>query len=491
MATTARRIANAFVNQGSISLAGKCLNLVVMISMARLLTPRDFGLVTVALLVLGVANLSSHFGFQSYVIQAKSLDARSIDVCYTLNVGVSAVVGGLVAAAGWALADSETLRAMLVLYGLFVFVGGLSYLDLALLKRDLKFEQSARLELYYTAFSGVGRVGLAVMGFGAVSFALGDLLGEVSRWILVRRSRTRTLRVVNPWVSDGRDALRFGAYATLIGAAGFLANQADKLLLSISQPLSAVGLYGFASNISSMLYRSLVVPQTTVFLASFARLRDEASEVRKLLSVSSRVIFSLSLPVCVLLVLDSERIVHTIFGETWREAAPLVRIFAAGYLLRSTVSGISGIQLAFGLAASAARTKWINAAVYVLFLSVASVAGLGINGYAIAYVLADLVVAVHNVFVNGRVIDLAWGPYLANLAGPAAIASGSSLVWGVTRHSVVVGPEWANVVLSSAVWLSVYLALSVRFNSGVVELVRRQIINVMARRTSPRGNASR
>ena len=464
-----KKVSGAARSQAVTALAGKAINLLLGIVLARLLLPEDYGLFTIALIVIGLANLVSNFGFQSYIIQAKSLSQQEINICFTLNMGMSALLGSIVASIGFFWSDSSSyLATMFVLYGFFIFISGLSYIRLALLKRDLDFAASSRADLAYTVVSMGGRVGFAAAGLGALCFPLGDALGALVRWLLVTRLSTVVPRLEMPSRASSREVIRFGAHATSVGMASFVANQSDKALVTINHPVAAVGLYGFGSNTAAMFYNAFIVPQTSVFLATFARLRDDLEEARRVVAVATRLIFSLALPLNILWLLETERLLNAVFGPQWLAAAPLVRIFAVDYLIRSMVSGITGMQMSFGLAAAAARTKWTNAAVFVGFLLLATWLQVDITGYAIAYVAANIVATVHNLCVNGRLLQIRWIPYLANLMPPAVIAVVSTLAWWVAGPYFRSLPLWPALGGLAGTWLLTYALLTAGFNRMVL-----------------------
>jgi len=462
------RITRASAAQGATALMGKAANLVLGILLARVLFPDDYGLFAICMIVTGLANLLSNFGFQSYLIQARELDEATIDACHTLNVLLSLALGLVVAALGLAWPGRhELLAPMLLLYGLYVFVSGLSYIELALLKRELDFKRSSRAELAFTLASQGGRLGFAVAGLGALCFPLGDLLGASVRYAMVRGIRPHRPALVRPRWDSSRDALWFGVHSTSIGLASFCAGQTDKLLLSLNFPVASVGLYAFAGNTAAMFYNAFIVPQTSVFHAAFSRLRDDVAAARQVLAVSTRLVFSLALPVNLLLMLETDRIIVAVFTEKWLEAAPLVRILAVDFVVRSMFSGIVGMQLSFGQAAAAARTKWQSAMLVVLSLLLAWQMGVGLTGYAMAYVIGNLLAAMNNLHANGRLLDLRWLPFLGNLLAPALVATASTLAWYLGRPLAAGLGTWPALLLMCTLWSGTYLVLSLAFNRMV------------------------
>src|SRR5579862_5305298 len=69
--------------------------LLVLVILARMLTPADFGLVTAALMVIGVSAVFSEFGIGPAVVQRPLLHVGHLRSAFTLSVLFGALLGGL------------------------------------------------------------------------------------------------------------------------------------------------------------------------------------------------------------------------------------------------------------------------------------------------------------------------------------------------------------------------------------------------------------
>jgi PST family polysaccharide transporter len=466
------RIFRATLAQGGMALLGKLANLGLSILLARLLFPEDYGLAAIALVLAALATLLGNFGFQSYLIQSRDVAQAEIDSCYTLNTIFSLLLGMVIAVAGqlWP-GLPPTLRWMLALYGLQVVVMGQAQVQLALLKRQLDFRRSGQAELANTVVSASGRVAFALAQYGALCFPLGDLLGALARLLIARRMGGPRPRLLPLSTLSARGPLRFGLHSTSIGLASFFANQTDKLLLAAAFPVASVGLYAFSGNAAAMFYNAFIVPQTSVFLAAFSRLREDVDAARGYLMDSTRLVFSLALPVNLLLLLETERVLLVVFTEKWLPAAPLVQLLALDFVVRSMFTGITSLQLSFGLAAAAARTKWINATIIVACLASAYLMQLPLYGYALAGLAGNLLATFHNVLVNGRLLQLRWLRYFGNLLPPAAVALAATLAWYLARPLWAGNPDLVQLLASSALWLLAYALLTLAFNRMAVAVL--------------------
>jgi O-antigen/teichoic acid export membrane protein len=129
---------------GSQMLTWLCLLLV-----ARLLDPRDFGVVGVAGVYLGLIAAFSEFGFGSAVITLRSLTANDIAQINTFSV-MSGAVGFLVSCAlaipmGWFFRSSELPAVILVMSTNFLILG-FKTVPTSVLQKDLRFKRLSLID---------------------------------------------------------------------------------------------------------------------------------------------------------------------------------------------------------------------------------------------------------------------------------------------------------------------------------------------------------
>src|SRR5690606_35677007 len=80
-----------------------CLQLLVLAVLGRLLTPADFGLVGIATSVAAFATLVGQFGLGQAIIQASTIDKKTIRTAFTLCLAGGSVVGLLLVLASGAI----------------------------------------------------------------------------------------------------------------------------------------------------------------------------------------------------------------------------------------------------------------------------------------------------------------------------------------------------------------------------------------------------
>src|ERR1041385_6438446 len=146
------------------------LRVAVMVVIARLLLPADFGLVAGALVLIDFVEVFSDLGIGLVIVQRHELEERHIRTGFTVSALLGLTLGAAIwIAAPWAapLLRMEGLTTILRVMALVFPIDSLALVPAALLQRNLQFRTLARISVagYIVGYGLVG-VTMAVAGFG-------------------------------------------------------------------------------------------------------------------------------------------------------------------------------------------------------------------------------------------------------------------------------------------------------------------------------------
>src|SRR5947207_11319044 len=145
-----RRTISGGVVTMSAQAAKFALNLVSTVILARLLTPRDFGLVAMVTAVTGFLAMFRHAGLATPTVQREHLTHAQVSNLFWINLGVSGLCALILAALSPIIArfyhDSRITLIMLLLSTTFL-IGGFRVQHLALLNRQMRFKAIAIIEV--------------------------------------------------------------------------------------------------------------------------------------------------------------------------------------------------------------------------------------------------------------------------------------------------------------------------------------------------------
>ena len=204
------------------------LSLLVLVILARLLTPVDFGLLGIAwiFVVLGARFGQAIVG--PAVVQRRELTERHIQVGFTLSMAFGIVIMAII----WLFApligeffnEPGVSRILRVLSVIFV-INGIGSIPTHLLRRHLHFKQLMVADLLaYSIGYGFTAVVLAFQGFGVWSLVWGEIMHRVIYTMVVIGYSPQSLRP--RWaLREARELLSRGAGFSLARFFEFIARQ--------------------------------------------------------------------------------------------------------------------------------------------------------------------------------------------------------------------------------------------------------------------------
>jgi O-antigen/teichoic acid export membrane protein len=328
-----RQAAQGAIWNYSAFLVSKGLLFFATLVLARLLTPAEFGLVSMALLVITVLDVLRDFGIGSTLIY-RQRDTGAANLAFFLSVGI----GASLFLTNLALAplaatffktsgpeESATLTSLLQVLGLSLLFSSLGSVHDALLQKDINYKRRMVPEVARTLVKGVLSVVLALMGWGAWSLVIGQVVGEACATIL--------LWMVLPWRPSFRidwssfgPIVRYGSQIMTAGAIGTLLADVDYLIIGAMLGEAALGIYTLAFRIPELLIRNLAQAVSSVAFPVAARLQADRAAMREAYLMMQRYMLVILAPLGMGLYAITPALIHLLFSPSWAPAIPVMQI---------------------------------------------------------------------------------------------------------------------------------------------------------------------
>jgi len=314
------------------------LQLVQLTVLARLLTPEDYGIWGMALVVTGFLALFQDLGLSMATVQKREITREQVNALFWVNAGLGAAIGLVACALAPAVAwwnDAPALVPVILTMGTAFLLNGLAVQHVALLRRQMRFGRIAVLEL--GALLGGTAVGIACAWAGLAYWSLvwmqiaSALLTVTGAWVLC------------PWV-PGRprraailSMLGFGAHLLGANVRGWLGRSVDILLLGWRWGQASVGFYERSTRLMLLPVTQVNAPVTHVAIPALSRVAHEPERYRAAYLRLVDKVLLVTLPGVAVLVATSDWIVAVLMGPQWDEAAEIFAILGLGALVQSLV----------------------------------------------------------------------------------------------------------------------------------------------------------
>lgn len=309
---------------------------VVMIVLARLLEPKDFGIIGVVAIVSGFVAMLAEFGISTAIIQREDLTSEQLCAAFwaTAVAGLGLWVATTAAAPALAtLFGYPQLRVIVVVATFGLVIGALGIIQRALLSRTMDFRALALADIGGSLAYGLVSICLAVSGAGVWSLVAGGLAQVATSttlmWLL---SPWRpTLRV--DWRGLG-GLLSFGSKVFGSSVIYYFRSNIDFLVVARLLGAVPLGHYTMAFRLADFPRTSLSPTVTAVALPALSSVQSANERVLRGYTKMVRVLSLAFFPLLIGLSVVGREFVLVVYGRQWLPAvAPLRALLWMGLLL--------------------------------------------------------------------------------------------------------------------------------------------------------------
>jgi O-antigen/teichoic acid export membrane protein len=344
------------------------LHLVVLAVMARLLSATDFGVVSAALVVIGLSSIFSHLGFGPALVQRAELEQRHLDTAFGSSVVLGALLGALIWAGAPAAAEFlriDGVRPVLRTLAWVFPLQGLGIAADALMRRELRFQWLANLDVaVYAIGYGVVGIGLALAGWGVWALVGGQMAQVLLRSGILLLKHPPHVRQFE--MQAFRELAYFGGGFTVARAANYLAVQGDNLVVGRYLGSEALGFYGRAHTLMAAPAQSFGAVLDQVLFPAMAKVQHDPQRLAAAYRRGVALIALLTLvPSCALIVLAPE-FIAVVLGHRWAPAVAPFQILTIGMLFRTSYKMSDSLARSTGVVYRRAWRQIIYAVLVVL-----------------------------------------------------------------------------------------------------------------------------
>lgn len=442
------------------------LQLLSIMVLARLLTPVDFGLVTmVTTFSLLLLNFGAN-GLTEVIIQREDINHTIVSTLFWINIIASFTLTLIFMIAAPFIAwfyHEPLLKLITIGIALTIIANGLSTIHTAILQRNMQFYESSIISIASKIISVLLAIFLAWLGFGYWALVAGAVIGSLTSafgvWILCRW---------RPSFSTSAAGITSMIKFALNTYGNFFLNYCtrnlDNLLVGWRYGSLALGFYKKAYDMFGLPVGQITVPLTNVALAALSRLSHDPEKYRRHYSDALSMLAFIGMPISAILTLTGKDVILFILGPQWGRAGEIFIFFGIGIAPMMLYYTTGWLHLSLGRADRWFRWGIIELIVTSLFF----VIGLpfGIVGMAIAWTVSFYVLLGPGIWYAGQPINLKMAPlalvtwkYFVSALAAGLISFFILQSFDVISQIFIQLNILLRIIVSSVLCLSIYLLL--------------------------------
>ncbi len=340
--------------------------------LARLLDPKDFGLVGMVTAFTGVLTLFRDFGLSSATVQRVEVTEEQISTLFWINALVGVILWLLLVAVSPLVAAfyrEPRLLWVTIVLAVGFFFNAIGVQHSAMLQRQMRFTALAIID-FIALFSGIiVAITMALYGFKYWSLVamttVTPLVTSISLWLTTGWIPGAPRRRVGL-----HSMMRFGGTITLNGLVVYVAYNLEKVLLGRFWGAETVGIYGRAYQLINIPTDNLNSAVGEVAFSVLARVQNDAARLRSYFLKGYSLVLALTVPVTIACALFGDDLIFVLLGPKWKAAIPIFRLLAPTILMFAMMNPFSWLLFSMG---------WVNRSLKIALV----IAPLAISAYLI------------------------------------------------------------------------------------------------------------
>jgi len=377
---------------------------VFIVILARILLPKDFGTVGMALIFTGLISMTNELGLAAAIIQKKDIKENHLSTAFWTGVVVGFLSWGISIIAAPLIASffrRKILEKIVILISSGFIINSLGVVHKTLLNKNLSFRKISMIEILSVLFYGISTIALSISGFGVWSLVLGYLVSIATEVLLLwYLSKWKPKLIFS--ISSFKELFSFGINVWLFNFVNYGRENVDYFAIGRYLGATPLGFYTLAYSLANLPRRKLSTIITRVTFPAFSKIQDENERLSKAYLQTTSYISLITFPLLAGLIVVAPEFIRTIYGDKWIPMILTLRLLCIAGMLYSIGTTVGPIYLAKGrpdLQLRIGVVAFVFLAVFV-FIGVR----LGTNGVAAAvtsYTILSL--GIGQYFANGLI----------------------------------------------------------------------------------------
>ncbi|HET8573175.1 MAG TPA: MOP flippase family protein [Edaphocola sp.] len=448
------------------AVAASLMQLIQVAVLTRYLDKTDFGLMAMALFVIGISQIFIDMGMSNALIHKQRVNKFQLSTLFWLNTMMGIAIFLVIISISPFIAqyyDTPELRGVIDWTAVSFLILPWGQQFEALLRRDLRFKSLSVRDIVSKSIGLVIAVILAYKGFGVYALVYANLSGalaSVTLLLILGMKDYRPSFIFSHKSLRNKGFFSFGLFQMGERMINYFNSNFDTILIGKILGMEALGLYNIAKILAMKPYQILNPIITKVAFPVFAKVQNDLIKLRNTYLKVVNILTATNAPVYMLMVLFAKPLIFIVFGSAWLSATPILQLLAVGALCNSIGNPVGSLQLARG---RADLGFYWNLIIFI-FLPVTIWLGghWGLLGVALSLTIFKLIVLLLPAwyFFVKPLCDANYKEYLFSFSRSGILAIAASVV-----------PYFCCLAVANAYWLLIVGILSYLATYVIINLI--------------------
>lgn len=341
------------------------LGLLSTLFLVRLLSPADFGMVSMAMSFIFMAELLTAFSFDVALIQNQNTTHEHYDSAWTANIMLGSVITLGMLAFSLPIARFYKQPAVLPVVcalALGPFLGSLENIGVVVFRKDLDFKKEFIFQVSRKIMAFAVTVPLAFTLRSYWALVAGTLVSKaggslMSYWVQPFRPRLSLKEVPS--------LLRFSRWLLLNNFVSFLKERSTDFLLGRMFGPAPLGVYNVNLEFASMPSNEMGMPINRALLPGFAKMSRDLKAMSQTILNAFGVVAILAIPAGAGICAVAPYLVPVVLGQKWIAGVPVMEVLSINSAIAVFHATTATALIAMGTPFAATRVNMVFVAVMI------------------------------------------------------------------------------------------------------------------------------
>lgn len=304
------------------------VNFIVSIVLARVLQPKDYGLIALITIFITISNVFVQSGFGSALIQKKDADELDFSSVFYFSIFMSCILYIIMFITAPFIADfysEPQLTAVIRVLSLLLIIAGVNSVQHAYVSKTMQFKRFFFSTLFGTLASAVVGIYLAYKGYGVWALVVQQLFNSIVDtlilWFTVRW---------RPMLKFSLERLKklfsFGWKLLISNLLDTVYNQLNSLIIGRKYSSETLAYFNRGKQFPELVINNINGSIQSVLLPALAENQDHQKRVKEMVRRSIVTSSFLIFPIMIGLAATGQTVVTLLLTEKWLPCVPFLQI---------------------------------------------------------------------------------------------------------------------------------------------------------------------
>lgn len=389
-------------------IAGQLVSFVVSIVLARLLSPKDYGIVSLVNVFIVIASVFVTSGFSASLIQKKDATQLDFSTIFHISLIFSFIIYGIIYLCAPLISDfyrNDTLIPIVRVFALQLPLSSINSIQQAYVSRHMAFRKIFVSTTVATILSGLIGIMLAFIGWGV--WAL------VAQTILSTALQTLVLLLEIPWrpkfefsIESAKELIGYGWKVFGASLLGTFFNELRNLTIGRFYSPANLAYYNRGSRLPELIANNIDGTITSVLFPVLSKHSDDFDKLKSMIRRSIRTSTFIIMPLMFGLAVAAKPVTQILLTDKWLPSVPFMQCLCISAAFGSISNANMQVIKASGRSDILLKLEFIKKPVYLVFL----IASIKINIFAVAISMTmyNIVGMLINVRPNKKLIHYSY-----------------------------------------------------------------------------------